>query len=339
MQRIYIGLFAFLFIIWAAGPLQTQGLKNIGKAFAQLDRVAVQATKQADIRLSVARLDHAILSDIPKNKRPHSSAFLFETAYRGQPEVWAVTAGHVAQIGEPLLLTFYDGKKEIVVNGELVQQGPALLSDAALIELETPLPDGLQPFVLAPEIDPTEKLTTWGYSFNKLYHLDNLTFEKDNTRFIRTDFPATQKKRSGLCGGPLINPRGEVVGIHCGSSLDNKSYAANAQMIPYLVQAYHEGTVNIPLIAHQLVLGSIRIDERILYIQTENEGHHILNRETVYNQLPQSLMMALYQDPEARYVKFLLGAHIYETPMYRVLVYDKKTKKSYFEPYRAVHGW
>ena len=338
MRRTYIIVFIFLITVLQTGPLQAQGLKKLEKAFTQLNRAAMQA-KRPDIRLSVARLDHALLLDSPANKRPHSSAFLFQTTYRGKPEIWAVTAGHVAQMNEPLLLTFYNGKKEIAVNGKLVQQGPALLSDAALIKLETPLPDELQPFILAQELDPQEKLTTWGYASNKLYHIDDLTFEKDNTRFIRTDFPVTQHKRSGLCGGPLLNPRGEVLGIHCGTSLDDKSYAANAQIIPYLVQAYHEGTADVPLLARQLVFGSIRIDERILYIQTENEVHHVLNSEDIYDQLPQSLIMSLYQDLEVRYVKFLLGSHLYDVPTYRVLVYDKKTKDSYFEPVQPSQRW
>ncbi len=315
----------------ATSPLYAQPFARAGRALSQLDRAILQAAKRPDIRLSVARLDHAILLDYPKNKRPHSTAFLFQTTYNGQPEIWAATAGHTAQLGEQLLLTFYNGKKEIPVEGTLVQQGPALLSDAALIQLKQPLPPGLQPFVLAETTNPQEKLTTWGYASNKLYHIDNLTFEKDNTRFIRTDFPASQKKRAGLCGGPLLNPQGEVLGIHCGSSLDNKSYAANIRIIPYLLEAYHEGTVNIPLLAHHLVFGKIHIEERILYIQTESEEGTVLNKEEIYDQLPQSLILTLYQDPEVRFIKFVLGSYLYDNPSYRVLVYDKKNKTTFFE--------
>ena len=206
---------------------------------SSVERSLARAVKQPDIRLSVARLDHSVLMHYPPQQRPHSTAFLFTTTYQGPPEEWAATAGHTAQVGESLVLTFYDGKKEIPVKGRLVQSGPALLSDAALIKLEDPLPAGLQPFSLSTAINPQEPLTTWGYASHKLYHIDNLTFEKDNTRFIRTDFPATQKKRSGLCGGPLLNPQGEVLGIHCGSSLEDKAYASNINIIPYLLQAYY----------------------------------------------------------------------------------------------------
>lgn len=299
---------------------------------ARLQRTVLNAARRPDIRLSVARLDHAILLDAPINKRAHSTAFLFSTTYKGKKETWAITARHTAQLGEKLLLTFYNGKKAIPVDGTLVQQGPELLSDASLIKLNTPLPADLQPFELSTDIDPQEKLTTWGYASNKLYQINNLTFEKDNTRFLRTDFPTEQKKRSGLCGGPLLNARGQAIGIHCGCSLDDKAYAASVRIIPYLLQAYHEGHADIPVIAKGVNFGSIDLNERIIYIESMDDHGNILNKEDIYDQLPQSLVMSLYQDTEVRYLRFVLVSNPYTTPTYRLLVYDKKTGLHHFEP-------
>ncbi len=313
---------------------KAKGLKHVSKALISpvLDRTVLRVAERPDIRLSVARLDHAILLDVPMNKRPHSTAFLFTVRYQGVPGVWAITAGHTAQLGEKLRLTFYDGKKEIPVDGTLVQQGPALLSDAALIKLQDPLPHELHPLELSTDINPQEKLTTWGYASNKLYQINNLTFEKDNTRFLRTNFPSTQTKRSGLCGGPLLNAKGQALGIHCGSTWEDKSYAASVRIVPYLLQAYHEGEAEIPIIAKDIVFGSIRLNERIIYIQCMNERRTLLNQEDIYDQLPQSLLMALYKDPEVRYLRFVLGSYHQDQPFYRVLVYDKANQSSYFEP-------
>lgn len=313
---------------------KAKGLRHVSKALTstKLDRTVLKATKRPDIRLSVARLDHAILLDLPMNKRPHSTAFLFTTRYQGVHSVWAVTAGHTAQLGEKLRLTFYDGKKEIPVDGTLVQQGPALLSDAALIKVEGPLPKELRPLELTTQINPQEKLTSWGYASNKLYQVNNLTFEKDNTRFIRTDFPAEQTKRSGLCGGPLLNAKGQAVGIHCGSTWEDKSYAASVRIIPYLLKAYREGEADIPLIAKGIDFGSIHLSERIIYIQCMDAHGTIINQEEIYDQLPQSLLMSLSQDPEVRYLRFVLGSYIQDQPTYRVLVYDKASGTHHFEP-------
>ena len=291
----------------------------------------------ADIRLSVARLDHACLLDSPMKNRPHCTAFLFTTRYKGNREYWAVTAAHTAQKGEKLRLTFYNGKKEIPVDGTLVQQGPALLSDAALIKLDNPLlveKMHLRPFELTTQVDPQEKLTTWGYASNKLYQINNLTFEKDNTRFLRTTFPAEQTKRAGLCGGPLLNSKGQALGIHCGSTWEDKAYATSVRIIPYLLQAYYEGDALIPIVAKEIEFGKIHINERIIYVQSMDEQGHLLNQEETYDQLPQSLIMALYQDPEVRYLRFIVGSYREESPVYRVLVYDKKTHTRFSEPLR-----
>ena len=336
MKNLHILFIGFLFLSFSGFSYaqKAKGIKHVSKALnsSSLDRTVLKATKRPDIRLSVARLDHAILLDLPMNKRPHSTAFLFTTRYQGVRSIWAVTAGHTAQLGERLRLTFYDGKKEIPVDGTLVQQGPALLSDAALIKLQDPLPHGLHPLELSLDINPQDKLTTWGYASNKLYQINNLTFEKDNTRFIRTDFPVEQTKRSGLCGGPLLNTKGEAIGIHCGSTWEDKSYAASVRIIPYLLQAYSEGKAEIPIIAKGIDFGSIQLNERIIHIQCMDAHGTIINQEEIYDQLPQSLLMSLYQDPEVRYLRFVLGSYIQNQPTYRVLVYDKASGTHHFEP-------
>ena len=335
VNALFLCMVAGLFLapqhLWAQ---KVKGVTAVRQALSSsVDRSLAKVMKKPDIRLSVARMeDRGIFIKYPPQQRPHSTAFLFKTTYQGRPEVWAATAGHTAQLGEELILTFHDGQKEIYVKGSLVQNGPALLSDAALIKLEEPIPEELQPFSLATAINPQEPLTTWGYASHNLYRIDNLTFEKDNTRFIRTDFPESQKKRSGLCGGPLLNPQGEVLGIHCGTSLEDKAYASNINIIPYLLQAYYEGSAEIPLVAKQIIFGSIQINERILNIQCTSETDKLLNHEEVYDQLPQSLIMSLYSDPEVRYVRFVLGSYLQDKPTYRVLVYDKQTHKHWFEP-------
>lgn len=338
-------LFPFLIgvvLLTFPGTLQAQGrwIKYLSKDLSVntrllspldrgLKRAYAGAAAREDIRLSVARLDHALLLDYPMDKRPHSTAFLFQTDYKGLREVWALTAGHVVQTEEKVLLSFYNGKKEILVEGVVVQQSPALLSDAALIKLNS-IPADLQPLKLASHINPQEKLTTWGYASNKLYQIGELSFEKDNTRFIRTDFPDTQTKRSGLCGGPLLNNEGKALGVHCGSSLDDKSYAANISIVPYLLKAYYEGNADVPIFMGKYQLGTIRMDERIWYIQCMDENGNLINSEAVYDQLHQSDVLNLLKDPEVRYMRFLLGQR-YEDKITRILVYDKITQTYRFE--------
>lgn len=316
---------------WLKNALRSSAKKPLRAPIPSgIDRAIWDAVKTPDIRLSVARLDHAILLGKPMDKRPHSTAFLFHTHYKGIREVWAVTASHIVQPGEKVRLTFYDHKKEIPVDGEVVQLGPALLSDAALIKLPAVLPPALRPLAINAQISPQEKLTTWGYASNRLYQIKDLTFEKDNTRFIRTDFPATQTKRSGLCGGPLLNAQGQAQGIHCGATEEDKAYAASVSVIPFLLKAYYEGNADIPLFMKQYQLGTIHIEERIWNMQCMAEDKTIINDEPVYKQLHQSDVLTLLNDPEVRYMRFLLGPR-YENKVTRILIYDKKTQKYWFE--------
>ena len=56
----------------------------------------------------------------------------------------------------------------------------------------------------------------------------------------------------------------------------------------------------------------------------------IINDEPVYKQLHQSDVLTLLNDPEVRYMRFLLGPR-YENKVTRILIYDKKTQKYWFE--------
>ncbi len=293
----------------------------------------VRYTRKPDMRLSVARLDHALLLKTPRNVRPHSTAFLFQTTYKGQPEIWAATSGHVAQAQEPVRLTFYKGDQEIVLNGVVAQQGPALLSDAALIKITSPIPGVLRPLTLTEHPRFDKPLDAWGYASNQFYRLPRLTFEKDNTRFIRTNFPDKQTKRAGLCGGPLLDAKGQAAGIICGSSLTNKTYFANTKILPYLLQAYHEGTADIPLVIHGKTFGKIRIDERVWMVQNMDGLGRILSTYEVEEQLHQSKMSELLEMPGTRLVKFVLGHYENGSPVFRTLVYELQTGSYYFEPF------
>ena len=322
-------------IIQSASKALTQAPQVTGSLSATLKRTALQAVKRPDIRLSVARLDHACILSTPTNKRPHSSAFLFETTYKGKKEIWAATSSHVTQKGEPLLLTFFNGKKSFPVFGDVVRTGPALLSDIALIKLQEPLPPQLKPFKLANVEDTQSPLSLWGYSYNKLYHVENLTFEKDNTRFLRTDFPFEQRRRAGLCGGPLLNQKEEVLGVACGVSMEDKAYATSIRIIPYLLQAYHEGSAEIPLMIHGKNLGNIHIDERIYLIRCLDENGTSINLYETYDQLHQSDIERLLNDPEVHYLQLILGSYGADSnPVYRALTYDKKTGTHWIEPYK-----
>ena len=127
----------------------------------------------------------------------------------------------------------------------------------------------------------------------------------------------------------MLNSKGQVLGIHCGTSLDDKSYAANINIVPYLIRAYYEGETDIPIFMEKHQLGTIHIDERIWYIQCMDANENLINSEPIYEQLHQSDVLRLLNDPEVHYMRFLLGPK-HEGRITRILVYDKATQKYHF---------
>lgn len=311
-------------------------------ALTRLESAAARAVRPmpADIRLSVAKLESFYSLKLPEKMRPTATAFVFKTKYKEQDEVWAVTAGHIAKgFGQAVRLSFYNGEKEITVNGKVVRYGPNLLSDAALIKLKDPLPPEIKPLTLAAEVHPGEKLASVGYVKHQIYYTKDRFLQKDNGRFLRTDFDVPENLRSGLCGGPLLTPGGTAAGIHCGSTfMKNRAYAAHINIVPYLIKAYHEGTAEIPLVMGPWNFGPIRLSEHIHAVDALDENQRVLSRYDVQNQLHQSTVLALFNLPKTRFLRFLLEDRKNEPSVFdthndfRYLIYDKEQKTVRFEP-------
>lgn len=308
-------------------------------------QAAVQAAARKaavkDIRLSVAKLQSALLKDMPEAKQPTATAFIFKTTYNGKEEVWGATAGHIAKgMGNNLLLIFYEGDQKFVVPAQVVQYGPNMISDIALLKLPDNLPAQINPLPLAePPFALGESFISAGYCAHDLVYTGKQALQKDNQRFLRTDYTVPLSKRAGLCGAPLINSQGAVTGIHCGSVWNNTTgYASNVKVLSYLLKAQHEGTAEIPLVAGKVVFGNIKTTEHIHSIEALDAEFRDLARYDTANRLTQSTMLSLLQEPGTRYLRFMLEdrkANPVDFNMrndFRYLIYDKETQTSRFEP-------
>lgn len=312
------------------------------RAAARLESAAARAVRPmpADIRLSVAKLESFYSLKLSEKMRPTATAFVLKAPYKGKDEVWAVTAGHIAKgFGQTVKLFFYNGDREIEINGKVVQHGPNLLSDAALIKLTDPLPPQIKPLALAETVQPGEKLASAGYVKHQLYYTKDRFLQKDNSRFLRTDFDVPENLRAGLCGGPLLTPQGLAAGIHCGSAfMESRAYAAHINIVPYLIKAYHEGTAEIPLVMGPWNFGPIRLSEHIHSVEALDANGRVLWLYQVENQLHQSTVLDLFNKPQTRSLRFLLEDRGSEPTVFdmknefRHLIYDKEQKTVRFEP-------
>lgn len=310
---------------------------------ASLATHQAQVLQAKDMRQSVAKVLSSFLEDWPEKQQPSATAFVFKTHYNGKEEVWGATAAHIAKgMGNRLSLVFYNGSKCIDVPAEVVQYGPNMISDLALLKLPENLPPEIVPLPLSDAPAKTgEAFIAGGYSNHRFIYTGKQHLQKDNSRFLRTDFFVPLKNRAGLCGSPLINAQGEVAGILCGSIWEaDVAFAANTNVLSYLLEAQHKGSADIPLVAGSIKLGDIKTTEHIHSVEALNAQRQTIGKYDTQNRLPQSTMLALLKLPDTHFLRFMLedrGNKPMEFNMdnpFRYLIYNKEQDTFEYQPIR-----
>lgn len=160
-----------------------------------------------------------------------TSGFFMEENYMGKRLVWAVLPAHAIKDGKPYFVAEYLG-----VDGTIYQRVLRVVAygsagyqnyDFALALLPKEMAKHVFALRLAPESPKKgDKVTSFGF-----YEVDEdarfagapkentgrVIQSIDNSR-ITTSYPFGKQNPDGACGGPLLNEKGEVVGIHSGSN-------------------------------------------------------------------------------------------------------------------------
>lgn len=153
---------------------------------------------------------------------------------------YVVTNKHVVSNGYPLVTNRTLGKPAAA---RIVAQSSDSSSDFALLRVNMPHDAHITPLPLAREIRKTEKVGSWGYphligkadpGYAKLLRGEDLSSVPELTYtegVISAVLPRnpqvivhTAPISPGNSGGPLLNEKGEVVGINTMISLDEDSY-------------------------------------------------------------------------------------------------------------------
>lgn len=160
-----------------------------------------------------------------------ASGFFMEENYMGKRLVWAVLPAHAIKDGKPFFVAEYLG-----VDGTIYQRVLRVVAygsagyqnyDFALALLPKEMEKHVFALRLAPERPKKgDEVTSFGF-----YEVDEdarfagapkentgrVIQSIDNSR-ITTSYPFGNHDPNGACGGPLLNEKGEVVGIHSGSN-------------------------------------------------------------------------------------------------------------------------
>lgn len=189
------------------------------------------------------------------------SGTVFQTEYNGKKEVFVAVAAHALEsgryvLGKEFIGDIYVGDGQFKqVRMKIVQpSAPSMLDVAIGVPLEGA--EELRPFTISrQDFGWGDVGVSYGFAGQKLVVVPNRMFFSETPLCIRTTMPYPRSDRMGLCGSALINERGELLGIHTGSTNDKYNergdigHTTNAKLLDVLVDAYHHnGEGTFPLI-------------------------------------------------------------------------------------------
>jgi len=208
----------------------------------------------------------------------NASAFIFEENYKGKTYLWGATASHYF-LQKPLLENTQTGEEFPV---QIVAKGHHGRNDISLFPIPAPLQNQFKPLKLANHSPKKgEALHSAGY-FD-----DGFQVEKDRTvtdilptRILTSLVVEDKLAREGACGGPVLNKKEEIVGMHVGSSNKQIGFVVPVEYIYEILQAYHNhGKALRPFYFNGRKLGNINVNEYIHAIevwQGEKQLHNFI---------------------------------------------------------------
>ncbi|MBO4675573.1 MAG: serine protease [Elusimicrobiaceae bacterium] len=247
------------------------------------------------------------------------SGYVFKTTYQGKEEIFGVIATHGLPLGYnkgTLGIDFTarilaDGK-EVGIPARIVRIGSPIMLDVSLVKFRSEDEPLLTPLMLADQ-EPAvgDKLYTIGFGVEQLSFLpDRPLFQKS---LFSLRFPLQfSLNRAGLCGSPVLNSAGKVVGTFTGDgwledSNNDIGFATKSSYLYTLIAAYHNEAekATFPLMLGEHKIVDLQIDEYVSLIQLEDGAGNQIYRRAINHKFPHTTIMKYL--PNARYVKLSIN--------------------------------
>ena len=265
---------AVLFLVHAL-PAQAQwqrkaatALRKGGKyahslpVHSTLQRVLRQRQAEKKLYRSLCSLCPAENMECPFYDNFTASGFVLEETFQGKTYRWGVTVSHY-NFQKPYLQT-RNGKKLPIL---LLAQGAQGHNDISLFALPQEVEHAFIPMHLATEAPRKgDKLHSFGFFENMPHHESARIVQQVSPHRIITSLQVENKRsREGACGGPVLNEKNEVVGVHAGSSQTRQlGFVLPAQHIQDVLTAYHtQELAPQDLVFNGHILGQISINQAI----------------------------------------------------------------------------
>ncbi len=337
---------------------QTTGLVNMTALRTSIYAAARQAGITSRVRLAqeAARADlvKSVFRAYPlgQTKGHAYSGFIFKTTYQGKEEVFGAIAQHAmsstlkdsGKLGITFTARVMNGEQVVDIPAEVVQLSAISMPDIALVKFRPEDEKLLTPLTLA-EQEPTlnEPLQLIGFGMKELTFITDSPLLKTAPFNLRFPMGEDSWAWPGLCGSPVLNEAGEVVGTMTGAALQTTDpsyyytgYATRNLYLRALVAAFHGDVekASFPLILNGEKIVDLRTDEFVSLIILRDENSKTIFQKAIQSKFPNSTIMEYL--PETRYIELYIenvwwsgyelieGGNILST---RYVVYDLQEKQ------------
>lgn len=260
----------------------TNAQQTAQKAVSSLTRHTATARKAA-LRNQAQRSLFIVGSDT--NPAP-ATGFVIEERFNGKSFLWGVTAAHLIDAYEaPFMMFMIDGQP-MGFNAATVVKGHRDGADIALLLLPPQAAEWVKPLSISRKTPKTgEKTFSIGYAAGVFKQVQNRELLETNPFRLVTSYEMRHTPRRGYCGSPLLNAQNEVIGVHCGSDLQEHhaawrsdfkklkmpapdvSLAVPVQHISDLLAQYRLGQYRgIPLKAGNIFIGALLPHQHIMQV-------------------------------------------------------------------------
>ena len=250
------------------------------------------------------------------------SGTVFKTTYDGQEEIFGVIPMHALgnaftwqeTVGASFTADLFDPttRRFISVPAEIVQISTPEFLDAALVKFRPQDEKLLHPLSLNTQM-PTwhSVVSSQGFAARQAVYIPQRRVIKTEPFTLQTTIPFPRDQRRGLCGGPVVDQDGRLVGIHNGSSYIgeneayDKGYVTPAWILERLVQAYkNEGKAKIPLRINDVTLIELNVDEYISNVVLRGSDESVVEFYTVDYKFSYQHLEQMLEEHYARYIDF-----------------------------------
>ena len=301
-------------VLAAQGATRTVGWTPDGVFYDEEGNSLRRSTRTARLPLPAEKAPwvKGIFRAYPKDQlTTHAySGFVFKT----EGEVFGVVAAHTispdyteSELGPFFTARFLIDGQIIDIPAEIVQVSAPSMLDIALVKFRPEDEKLFHPFTLAEE-EPSlgETLQGIGFSHNRVAFMPKRRLLENTLISLRTDMVFPRVDRPGLCGGPVLNQNGEVVGVHTGSkrAVEDIGFATKAGYLQMLVAAYRQQAqlqTLFPLRLGAHHVADLNVNEYVSAVNIQDENGNIVWRHSVSEKFPYNTI--LKQLPRGRYIE------------------------------------